>query len=262
MKPPNSVRLAEPAQTKTTAICTHRPVTRRGSNRLLPAMAPEPVTAKMNSMSRDSQKIRRAFERNAKALTLKPTRGQGTAVTKVRVREGLTCDITEGPWKLTADLSEKSGGNGAGPNPGALGRAALGSCLAMTYVMWAAKYGVPLSALEVEVQADYDSRGTHGIGGVSPGYQEVRYLVTIESDAPEADILRLLDEADRHTTYLDVFRNPQNVRREVRIQAPGTAARAQAPAPAPPDDRTLQTGPAPASAQARSNSTDRGRKGR
>jgi uncharacterized OsmC-like protein len=166
------------------------------------------------------EKIRTAIERNTKALTLKPSIGQGTAVTRVRVREGLTCDIEEGAWKFTADMSEKHGGNGAGPNPGVLGRAALGSCLAIGYSMWAARLGVPLASLEVEVQADYDSRGEYGVGDVSPGYREVRYVVKVESEAPEADVRRVLEEAERHSPYLDIFRRPQNVRRELEILRP------------------------------------------
>lgn len=42
------------------------------------------------------------------------SRGQGTAVTKVPLRDGLTCDIEDGPWKLTADEAPGQGGNSAG----------------------------------------------------------------------------------------------------------------------------------------------------
>ena len=167
-------------------------------------------------------KIRTAFERSTKALTLRPSIGQRTAVTSVRLRGGLTCEIEEGRWKLTADMAEKFGGSDAGPNPGVLGRAALGSCLAIGYAMWAAKLNVPLSALEVEVQVDYDSRGSHGVGDVSPGYAEIRYVVTVESSAPEADILRVLDEADAHSDYHHVFSRTQRLRREVRVVTAGS----------------------------------------
>jgi OsmC-like protein len=102
------------------------------------------------------ERIRRAFERSARALTLRPALGRSTGVSRTRVRQGLTCDIEERSWKLVADMPEQAGGSAAGPTPGVLGRAALGSCLAMTYMMHAAKLGVPISALEVEVQADYE----------------------------------------------------------------------------------------------------------
>ena len=169
----------------------------------------------------DVVKIKTALERNIKAVALRPSAGQGTAVTKVRVRDGLTCEIEDGRWKLTADEDKGWAGNGEGPDPGVFGRAALGSCLAIGYVMWAAKLGVPLSKIEVEVQADYDARGLLGIDdNVSPGWTAMRYIVTIESEAPEADVMRALDEGDRYSSLLDCFRRPLPIEREVRITAP------------------------------------------
>jgi len=167
------------------------------------------------------ERIRVTFERNAKALALRPAFGQGTAVTRVRLREGLACEIEEGPWAFAVDMSEKSGGNNSAPNPGVFGRAALGSCLAIGYMQWAAKLGVPISELEVEVQADYDSRGMYGVNGQKPGYGEIRYVVRIASDAPHGDVLHVLNEADTHSDYLYVFREPQRVIRHVHIKAGG-----------------------------------------
>jgi uncharacterized OsmC-like protein len=114
-------------------------------------------------------------------------------------------------------MPEQAGGGGSAPTPGVLGRAALGSCLAIAYMMYAAKLGVPIAGLEVEIQADYDDGALFGVAAVPAGYSEVRYVVTVESDAPEADILRVLDESDAHDPYLDVFRRAQPCRREVRI---------------------------------------------
>ena len=165
-------------------------------------------------------KIKLAFERNAKAISLRPSVGQGTAITKVRLREDLTCDVEDGPWKFVVDMSPKSGGDGRGPDSGVYGRTALGSCLAMGYTLWGAKLGVAFSRLEVEVQADYDSGGYLGVSAGPPGYRQVRYIVTVESDAPEADVLNVLDQADAHSPYRDVFTRAQDVRREVRVAAP------------------------------------------
>jgi uncharacterized OsmC-like protein len=144
--------------------------------------------------------------------------GQNTARTKVRLKPGLECELTEGDWQLTVAMSTKSGGTNAGPNPGVLGRGALGSCLALGYAMWAARLGVPLDTLEVEVEADYDSRGELGVDDtVPPGYLEVRYLVTVGSPAPESDVRHVLDTADRYSPYRDVFARAHVVRRDVRI---------------------------------------------
>jgi uncharacterized OsmC-like protein len=167
------------------------------------------------------EKIKRAFERNARALGLRPALGQGTAVTRVRVRDGYTCDVEEGDWKLTVDMPERSGGDNHGPNPGVFGRSALGTCLAIAYTSWAAKREISLDSLEIEIQADYDARGDHGVGDIPPDYSEIRYVVSVESSASEGEVRALLDEADSHCAYLQIFRNPQNLRRVDKISGPG-----------------------------------------
>jgi len=168
----------------------------------------------------DNEEIRTILERKVKAVTLRPAVGQNTARTTVRLKPGLECEVTEGPWSLTVAMSEKSGGTGAGPNPGIIGRGALGSCLALGYAMWAARLGVRIDALEVEVEADYDSRGELGVADdVPPGYTQVRYLVTVASPASEEDVRRVIDTADRYSPYRDVFARAHDVRRQLRISA-------------------------------------------
>jgi uncharacterized OsmC-like protein len=168
----------------------------------------------------DNEEIRTILERKVKAVTLRPSVGQNTARTTVRLKPGLECEVTEGPWSLTVAMSEKSGGTGAGPNPGIIGRGALGSCLALGYAMWAARLGVRIDALDVEVEADYDSRGELGVADdVPPGYTQVRYLVTVASPASEEDVRRVIDTADRYSPYRDVFARAHDVRRQLRISA-------------------------------------------
>jgi hypothetical protein len=48
----------------------------------------------------------------------------------------------------------------------------------------------------------------------------VRYTITIESDAAEEDILKMIEDADQHSPYLDVFSRGQNCKREVHIVSP------------------------------------------
>jgi uncharacterized OsmC-like protein len=106
----------------------------------------------------------------------------------------LTCEIQEGNWKFLADMPESVGGNTQGPTPGVYGRAALGSCLAIGYMMKAATMNIPIAMLEVEVQADYDDGALLGTSNVAPGYLEMRYTITIV-DAAEDDILKMIDDA-------------------------------------------------------------------
>jgi uncharacterized OsmC-like protein len=92
-------------------------------------------------------------------------------------------------------------------------------------MMYAAKMGVPIDSIEVEIQADYDDGVLFGVAEGPAGYSEVRYIVTIESDASEADIMRVLDASDAHGPYLDVFSRAQTCRREVRLARPGASER-------------------------------------
>jgi uncharacterized OsmC-like protein len=170
-------------------------------------------------MEQEQEKIKSAFSRVSGTLAQRPAFGLGTGTSKATIKNGLTCEIKEGDWTLTADMPAQAGGNAAGPTPGVYGRAALGSCLAIGYMMRAATMGISVSGLEVEIQADYDDGALFGTAapGVPPGYLEIRYSVTIDSDAPEEDIIKMLDEADKHSPYLDVFRRGQNCRRQVNI---------------------------------------------
>jgi uncharacterized OsmC-like protein len=170
-----------------------------------------------------TEAIRETLERNARAVALRPAIGRKTGRTAVRLAPGLACEITDGSWTLTASMGAAAGVTAVGPGPGTLGRGALGACLALGYGMWAARLGVPLDAVEVVVEADYDTRGELGVADdVPPGYTQVRYVVTVASRAPEADVRRVIDAADRYSPYLDVFARAQDVRRELRIVAPAT----------------------------------------
>ena len=172
----------------------------------------------MSGLIPDELKV--VLERNARALQLRPAIGKGVGKTCVRLRPGLKCEIEDGPWKLTAGVSESSGGTNAGPDPGTFGRGALGSCLAMNYANWAAKLEVPVEAVEVEVEGEYDARGYYGLADVPPGYLEVRYRVKIESGAPQEAIWKVLDSADAHCPWFDVFRRPQKLKRTVEVTVP------------------------------------------
>lgn len=170
----------------------------------------------------DASSIKTSIERTTKALTLKPSLGQSTGISKVRITNGLSCEIQEGDWKLNADMPSSVGGNNSGPTPGVYGRAAFGSCLAIGYMMKAASMNISINSLEIEVQADYDDGALFGTNDNPPGYLQVKYIVTIESDAPEPSIITMLDEADRHSPYLDVFTRAQDCRRELHILSPKT----------------------------------------
>ena len=167
--------------------------------------------------------IRSKFRRNARAVAIFTESVRRTAVTEVRLDQGLRCEIEEGPWKLVADMSEKWGGHSAGPNPGVLGRGALGSCLAMNIAIWAAVQQVELRSIRIRVEADYDARGISKPLEFAPGYEKVRLRVVIESPESESEVRRLMSFVEQATAYIDTFRRPIDVRVQTEVFEPAGA---------------------------------------
>ncbi len=169
-----------------------------------------------------NKKISTAFNRVVQTLKRRPSFGVGTAISRTTVTDGLTCTVRERDWSFTVDMSEEAGGKAKGPTPGVYGRAALGSCLAVGYMMRASTMGIPIHSLSVEIQADFDDGVLFGTAPdtVTPGYSEVRYIVSVETDAEESSVMELLDEADRHSPYLHIFSRPQTCLRKVHISSP------------------------------------------
>ena len=173
----------------------------------------------------DQLAIREIAERNVRLLAARPDRGHLSRATRARLVDGLRCEIEEGPWRFAADMPAKVGGDESAPTPGVLGRGALASCLVICISAWAARLDVPIEALEVEVQADFDARGELGIGdGIPAGYTAVRYVVSLQSPAARADLDRLLDLAERHSPYLDVFGRAIALTRALRVNGEDACA--------------------------------------
>jgi len=167
------------------------------------------------------QSLSVALDRLEKAVRKHPSLGTGTERSISTITDGLRCTSEEGAFRFETDLPDTMGGGGSGPSPGVLGRAALGSCLAMGYQMRAARLGVDLASLTVEIEADFDVAGMLSLeSNARPGYSEVRYHVSVKSSAPEADILRVLDEGDVLSPYRDVFSARTPMKRTVSIEMP------------------------------------------
>ncbi len=165
----------------------------------------------------DPKTIKEAYKRNRRAVELRPQKGKSTAVTKVRLFDGTTCEVQHKHWTFKVDIGTSEGGNDAGPGPGILERGALGSCLAMAYSQQAAIMGVPVDRIEVDVESDFDARGMFGIDDRPPGFEELRYNVYIESTADKEEVQKVIDKADRHSPVLDDFKRAIPVEREVNI---------------------------------------------
>jgi uncharacterized OsmC-like protein len=166
--------------------------------------------------------IKTATERNIRVMRLKPATALSTARTVVTLRSGTTaCEIEDGPWRLVADLAKGMGGDETAPDAGVFGRGAVGSCLVMGYLLWAARLGVRVDDARVTIETDFNAKGMYAVDDtVSPGWQALRYTVEITSPEPEGRVREVIEQADRHSPLLDDVRRPVPVTCSVRIARP------------------------------------------
>ena len=88
----------------------------------------------------------------------------------------------------------------------------------MTVVAWAARRDNPLEAVQVDIESEFDARGELGMDdGIYPGYEQVRYEISIESPASAEVIAELVATAERYSPYVDVFARGQSMKRIVRL---------------------------------------------
>ncbi|PTQ55876.1 MAG: OsmC family protein [Candidatus Carbobacillus altaicus] len=109
--------------------------------------------------------------------------------------------------QIIIDEPSDLGGTDQGPNPVELILAALGGCLNVLVSMHAKKHGVELNGVKIEVEGDLDPDGfLEKVPGVRPGFQEIRYRVTIDSPSPADQIQSLLEHVERICPVKDTLR--------------------------------------------------------
>jgi len=110
---------------------------------------------------------------------------------------------------LTIDEPTNIGGSDLGPSPVEVVLAALGSCQEITYRAYATALGIKLDKVSVEIEGDIDFRGFFAVDdSVRPGYNNIRAVVKIASDAPAEQLEQLREVVNSHCPVLDMLINP------------------------------------------------------
>jgi uncharacterized OsmC-like protein len=157
------------------------------------------VNTTKTALSTDPRQATATFEANSRLV--------GPTEVAVKVGSG---------HSFAVDEPEALGGANVGANPVEYALAALGSCQAITYQVWAAQLGVTLDKVEIAIDGDIDLRGFFGIDdGIRPGFNTVRMRVSLSGPESEARYKELAAAVDAHCPVLDVFRNPVPVQREL-----------------------------------------------
>ena len=114
--------------------------------------------------------VKESIENAVRYLSEHPDEARYTdSHARASLGESLRVEV-EGPngERLVTDMSAGIGGLAEHPSPGWLFRAALASCVATTIGMEAAREGLTLDSLEVEVDSESDDRGILGMDETVP----------------------------------------------------------------------------------------------
>jgi putative redox protein len=114
--------------------------------------------------------------------------------------------LTAGHHSFVSDEPEKDGGNDLGPGPYELLLWALGSCTAMTLLMYARNKGWALADVSVDlthdrVYAEDRSNAEHGTGKV----EVIERQISIRGDLSDDQRQRLLEIAGRCPVYKTIM---------------------------------------------------------
>jgi uncharacterized OsmC-like protein len=164
------------------------------------------------------------YDRKARAMMKRPSFARGSGHAHVRAGALMSCDVDLGDRSLHVDMPAEDGGTASAPHPGQLMRASLGACLALGYKIWAARLEVPIDAVEVDVTCEYDARGQMGVDpAIAIGWQRMHIDVAIVSAAPEADVRRMVETADRLSPMLANIATSVERLHRLSVTAPAAA---------------------------------------
>jgi organic hydroperoxide reductase OsmC/OhrA len=163
-----------------------------------------------DGMNRDDD-IRSAQERALSIFERKPSAALSCAKTRGRLDEGLQCTVSSGQLDVRMDMPREFGGDGSAPSPGFFVRAGLIGCVAIGIKMTAAREGVQLDSVDVDVEMDFDDGAMLGLGDNTAAPLETRLTITLESPAPWVAVEEMARRALATDPYYLAFRDAQRM---------------------------------------------------
>jgi len=131
-----------------------------------------------------------------------------SGVRRLRIRE----------HQVISDSPPDFAGYNLGPSSPELQLGVLGTCVTHIFLIQAAERQVPLESLEVEVTGLIDPRGGQPGHEQTPVWpHEIGYTVHIDSPASREEIDALFEAVERNCPILNLLRNPQTIRAEVKL---------------------------------------------
>ena len=116
-------------------------------------------------------------------------------------------EVEGGTFTVDADMPTKLGGWGSVPGPLHYCLYGLASCYAFTFAAVAGMEGVNLKKLDIEAEANIDVSKVLGLSD-KPIVEEVRWKVTIDSDADDPTLEKLKKLAEERCPAVFCLTNP------------------------------------------------------
>jgi uncharacterized OsmC-like protein len=149
-----------------------------------------------------------------------PEHGLLTVAATGEILDGVHCISAIRDHSMDIDEPEMIGGTDLGPNPVEIVLAALGTCQAITYRIWASMLGITLDRVTFETEGDIDLNGLLGLrDGVRPGFRQIRHRVVLFGPETEERYRELAETVDRHCPVYDIVANPIPLERTVEVRA-------------------------------------------
>ncbi|MEK7950881.1 OsmC family protein [Luteolibacter soli] len=126
-----------------------------------------------------------------------------------RLDEGISCRVDAGQSAVVAGLHPATGGSGAAACSGNMLLDALVACSGVTLNAVATVLGIHLRDAAIEAEGDLDFRGTLGVSKEVPvGFQSIRLIVTLDTDASDEQLANLLRLTERYCVVLQTLKHP------------------------------------------------------
>jgi uncharacterized OsmC-like protein len=138
-----------------------------------------------------------------------PEKALVTLRARGRLNEGISCRVETGKALVEAGLHPATGGAGDMACSGDMLLEALVACAGVTLNAVSIALDINLRDAKIEAEGDLDFRGTLGVSKEAPvGFQRIRLIMTIDSDAPEDQLVNLLRLTERYCVVLQTLTHP------------------------------------------------------
>jgi uncharacterized OsmC-like protein len=130
-----------------------------------------------------------------------------TLKAKGRIGDGISCKVDTSKSVVEAGLHPATGGNGLAACSGDMLLEALAACAGVTLSAVATSIGVNVFDGSVTAEGDLDFRGTLGVSKDVPiGFQRIRLLFDLETDATEDQLSTLIRLTERYCVVYQTLR--------------------------------------------------------